>query len=170
MSAQPRIRPAHPADLARLLAIRHAAFAAHAPVAYSPHEVRTLLADVDPAELRRMIDDGQLAAALLDDEVVGCAGWLGEALRHVYVDPRHARQGVGTALLAYVEADFRRRTGAPAIVAGVALHAIGFYRANGYVPVRRAVAWDGSAYLRMRKPLGVDRQASPAGSAKTAGS
>lgn len=148
------IRPARPADLPRLLAIRHAAFAAQAPLAYSVREVRTLLADVDPDELRRMVDDGQLAVACLDDEVVGLAGWLGEALRHVYVDPVHARRGVGSALLAHVEADFHRRTGATAIVAGVALHATGFYHANGYRTIARARAWDGSEFLRMRKPLG----------------
>ena len=146
-----RIRPARPADLPRLLEIRHAAFSAQAPAAYTAEQVGTLLADVDPAELRRMIDAGQLFAATAGDRVVGLAGWLGTALRHVYVDPALARRGVGTALLAHVEADLRARTGATAVDAGVALHAADFYLANGYEVVERATAWDGSAYLRMTK-------------------
>jgi hypothetical protein len=56
-------------------------------------------------------------------------------------------------LLGHVEADFRTRTGATRIEAGVALHAEPFYRARGYQLVRRAQDWDGSAYLEMTKGL-----------------
>jgi hypothetical protein len=92
------VEDAQPDGVPRLLEIRHAAFARHAPAAYSPEEV-------------------------------------------------------ATRLLGHVEADFRTRTGATRIEVGVALHAEPFYRARGYQLVRRAQAWDGSAYLEMIRSL-----------------
>lgn len=142
-------------DVPRLLEIRHAAFARHAPAAYPPEQVATLLTDIDPDELRRMADARQLFVARRGGggALVGCAGWRDGRLRHVYVDPDHTRQGIGSALLARVEADFRERTGAEEITAGVVLYAVAFYRANGYRVVREAAAWDGSLHLEMAKTL-----------------
>jgi ribosomal protein S18 acetylase RimI-like enzyme len=148
------VEDARPDDVPRLLEIRHAAFARHAPAAYSPAEVATLLADVSQDELQEMIASRQLFVARTAARViVGLAGWKGTQLRHVYVDPAYTRRGIATRLLGHVEADFRTRTGATRIEAGVALHAEPFYRARGYQLVRRAQAWDGSAYLEMTKGL-----------------
>ena len=148
------VEDARPDDVPRLLEIRHAAFARHAPAAYSPAEVATLLADVSQDELLEMIARGQLFVARTAARVIsGLAGWKGTQLRHVYVDPAYTRRGIATRLLDYVEADFRTRTGATRIEAGVALHAEPFYRARGYQLVRRAQAWDGSAYLEMTRSL-----------------
>jgi GNAT superfamily N-acetyltransferase len=145
---------AQPDDVPRLLEIRHAAFARHAPAAYSPAEVATLLADVSEDELQEMIASRQLFVARTAARViVGLAGWKGTQLRHVYVDPAYTRRGIATRLLSHVEADFHTRTGATRIEAGVALHAEPFYRARGYQLVRRAQAWDGSAYLEMIRSL-----------------
>ncbi|HEY8791050.1 MAG TPA: GNAT family N-acetyltransferase [Actinopolymorphaceae bacterium] len=169
----PLITPAVEADLPRLLEIRHAAFAAQAPSAYTDEQVRTLLDDVDPDELLAMIADRQLFVARLDPdagadgEVVGSAGWQRTRLRHVYVDPAHTRRGIATALLTYVESDFRRRTGAVEIHAGVALHAEGFYLATGYRVVSRETDWDGSEYLAMIKAFGPET--TPAGRPEQSG-
>jgi len=146
-----RVHHASGDDIPRLLEIRHAAFSRHAPLAYSAQEVETLLGDVDVDELRRMIEDRQVFCARTADQVVGLAGWLGGNLRHVYVDPGQTRLGIASRLLVHVEADFRKRTGAAEIRAGVALHAECFYLAAGYEMVRRAKAWDGSEYLLMVK-------------------
>jgi ribosomal protein S18 acetylase RimI-like enzyme len=148
------VEDARPDDVPRLLEIRRAAFARHAPAAYSPAEVATLLADVSEDELQAMIASRQLFVARTAARViVGLAGWKGTQLRHVYVDPAYTRRGIATRLLGHVEADFRTRTGATRIEAGVALHAEPFYRARGYQLVRRAQAWDGSAYLEMTRTL-----------------
>jgi ribosomal protein S18 acetylase RimI-like enzyme len=148
------VEDARPDDVPRLLEIRRAAFARHAPAAYSPAEVATLLADVSEDELQAMIASRQLFVARTAARViVGLAGWKGTQLRHVYVDPAYTRRGIATRLLGHVEADFRTRTGATRIEAGVALHAEPFYQARGYQLVRRAQAWDGSAYLEMVRPL-----------------
>ena len=148
------VEGARPDDVPRLLEIRHAAFARHAPAAYSPEEVATLLVDVSPDELQAMIARRQLfVARTAARTIVGLAGWQDGKLRHVYVDPACTRRGIATRLLGHVEADFRTRTGATRIEAGVALHAEPFYRARGYQLVRRAQAWDGSTYLEMIKSL-----------------
>jgi RimJ/RimL family protein N-acetyltransferase len=148
-----RIEPAAQSDVPRLLEIRHAAFAAQAPAVYSAEEVATLLADIDPDELRRMAEAGALWVARRPGRIVGVAGWQEDRLRHVYVDPEHARQGIATALVDRIEREVRERTGATRIQAGVALHAEGFYLARDYRLVRRGTAWDGSAYLEMQKEL-----------------
>jgi [ribosomal protein S5]-alanine N-acetyltransferase len=148
------VEPAGEIDVPRLLEIRRDAFAAQAPAAYSPAEVATLLDDVDPDELRGMAADRRLFAARpFGGRIAGLAGWAGDRLRHVYVDPAYARQGLATALLRRAEADCRARTGATRMRAGVALHAEGFYRACGYTVDARAVAWDGSGYLEMSREL-----------------
>jgi nucleoside-diphosphate-sugar epimerase/GNAT superfamily N-acetyltransferase len=143
-----RIDLASPADVPRLLEIRTAAFADQAPAAYTPEQVRTLLDDVDPDELRAMIAAGQLYVAIVDGRIAGLAGWWQGQVRHVYVDPAYVRRGVGTRLLRRVEEHFHGT-----IPAGVSLHAEGFYAANGYRVVRRATAWDGSGYLEMAKTV-----------------
>jgi GNAT superfamily N-acetyltransferase len=148
-----RVEPAAVADLPRLLEIRHAAFAAQAPAVYSPEEVATLLRDVDPAELRMMIMETQLFVARADQDIAGLAGWHGDRLRHVYVSPAYGRRGWGSVLVRHAERDFRARSGHRTIKAGVVLYAEGFYRSLGYELVRRAVAWDGSGYLEMRRDV-----------------
>ncbi|HEX9998949.1 MAG TPA: GNAT family N-acetyltransferase, partial [Actinoplanes sp.] len=97
------IELATPADVPRLLQIRHAAFAGQAPSAYSPEQVATLLADVDETELRSMIEEDQLFVARLDQQVAGLAGWRDDRLRHVYVWPAYARRGVATRLVRHAE-------------------------------------------------------------------
>lgn len=140
-----RIGPATVADVPRMLRIRHAAFTAQAPAAYDATEVATLLADVDADELAAMASAGTLVVARRGEAILGLAGWAGPRLRHVYVDPRHHRQGIATALVRHVET----ASGADVLRAGVALHAEPFYRALGYRVVRRDVAWDGSGYYEM---------------------
>lgn len=139
------------AEVPRLLEIRQAAFLTQAPSAYSPREVQTLLADVDPGELHEMIRNRQLFVARQSGTIVGLAGWKGANLRHVYVDPAWTRRGIATVLLRHVEADFCERIGAGELKANVVLYAEPFYRANGYEIVSGATAWDGSAYLEMIK-------------------
>jgi len=147
------IRAAVAGDLPRILAVRHAAFAAQAPAAYSPTQVATLLADVDEDEVRTMIDDGRMLVAVVDGEPAGCAGWQHDRLRHVYVSPAYTRRGLASALVRSVERELRARTGHRVVRAGVARHAEPFYRAIGYRVERHAVAWDGSGYLEMVREL-----------------
>ena len=141
-------------DVQRILEIRAETFAHFAPQSYSSEEVETLLGDVRESELREMTENGTLFVAEAGGVVIGCGGWQGELVRHMYVLPGETRRGVGSALLRALEADYQRRTGNASIRAGVVLYAQGFYEKNGYKLVEEAVDWDGSKYLRMRKALG----------------
>jgi hypothetical protein len=69
------IDQATPADVRRLLDIRHAAFSSQAPSAYSPAQVETLLGEPAENQLREMISNRQLFVVRADGTVVGLAGW-----------------------------------------------------------------------------------------------
>lgn len=138
-------------DIPRVLELRRAAFSAHAPSAYSAQEVENLLDDIDETELSEMVEEKQLFVAREGGELIGVAGWKDGRIRHVYVAPGHEKKGIGTAMLCHAEDDFRARTRAAEIRAGVGLQAEGFYVANGYEILMRDKSWDGSEFLWMVK-------------------
>ena len=112
------IRIAEAGDIEVVEALRYAALSARAPSVYSPREVLELLDDLDVDELRAMVEDRQLFVAETDGLIVGCAGWRGRQLRHVYVAPDSERGGLGTRLVTRAEFDFRDRTSATEIHVG----------------------------------------------------
>lgn len=74
---------------------------------------------------------------------------------HFFVASRHARQGVGSALLRALESQARRRT-CERLEADVSLAAQDFFRHHGFVIVRRQIAEVRGVSLenaRMRKLL-----------------
>jgi ribosomal protein S18 acetylase RimI-like enzyme len=147
-----RLRPATLEDVPAVLAVRHDAFAAQAPQSYTPEEVATLLADVDEQELAAMVEARQLVVAEDEGAVVGCAGWLDGALRHVYVAPRATRHGLGSELVRLVELHYATAGGSE-LAAGVVVYARSFYERLGYETLSQERDWDGSAYFLMRKRL-----------------
>jgi ribosomal protein S18 acetylase RimI-like enzyme len=106
------VRSAELRDVEPLKALRHAAFAKHAPSRYSPVEVENLLKSLDEEELVAMIAERQLFVGEVDGLPVVCASWRGTNLRHVYVRPGCERAGLGSRLVACAEADYRNRTSA----------------------------------------------------------
>lgn len=149
-----QIRLARREDIPRILEIRHHTFSHFAPSAYSQAEVQLLLDDVDPSEFVRMVEQASLFVAEDGVVVLGCGGWLLDALRHMYVSPESTRTGIGSALLRVVEPDFLARSGHDVIRAGVILYARTFYEKNGYEFVSMAAdPRDGSAFYIMRKNL-----------------
>jgi ribosomal protein S18 acetylase RimI-like enzyme len=148
-----QLRPATVDDVERVKEIRHAAFSAHAPAAYSPEEVEHILDELDEPELVDMVERGLLFVAVIDGKVCGTAGWLDGIVRHVYVAPELARTGIGSALLAHAERDFVDRNGAREVWLGAVLYARGFYEANGYEVRGVETHWDGSTSYLMSKEL-----------------
>src|SRR3954452_22557196 len=126
------IRVAEAGDIEVVEALRYAALSASAPSVYSPAEVVELLDSLDVDELRAMVKDRQHFVADADGTIVGCAGWRGRHLRHVYVAPDSERGGLGTRLVTRAESDFRDRTSAAEIHVGSVLYARGFYEKLGY--------------------------------------
>ncbi len=126
------IRVGEAGDTEVVAALRHVALSASAPTVYSAREVVELLDGLDVDELRAMIEDRQLFVAEMDGRIVGCAGWRGMYLRHVYVAPDWERGGLGTRLVARAESDFRERTSAAVIHVASVIYARGFYEKLGY--------------------------------------
>jgi putative acetyltransferase len=133
------LRLATEADRRELWRIHTAAVAAFCPGAYSPLEVRTwvdllrpdgyLRADVPRTVLvaergARLVAFGQLEAE------------LGE-LEALYVEPGEAGHGVGSTLLATLEA-MAWRAGARTVNLDASLNAEPFYRARGYLRMHAA--------------------------------
>jgi GNAT superfamily N-acetyltransferase len=147
------IRLAQNSDIPTILEIRRKTFSHFAPSAYTTKEVATLLGDIKPTELEEMIKNESLFVAEKENLVVGCGGWHGESVRHMYVSPEMTKGGIGSSLLRMLEDDYRRRTGNSVIRAGVILYARPFYEKNGYEFLGIDTDWDGSTYNKMQKKL-----------------
>ena len=95
-------------------------------------------------EVRRGVAGGDLTAAELwvaeTDRVIGFALATPTWLDHLYVDPRHADRGVGTALLSLVQAV--RPDGIGLWVFESNLPARRFYARHGFAEVRRTDGQD----------------------------
>ncbi len=127
------IRVAEAGDIEVVEALRYAALSASAPSVYSPRAVIELLDGFDVDELRAMVTDRQLFVVVeTDGLIVGCAGWRGRHLRHVYIAPDAQHAGLGTRLVGRAESDFRDRTSAAEIYVASVIYARGFYEKLGY--------------------------------------
>ena len=140
-------------DIPQILEIRKRTFLHFAPSVYSPKEVKTLLEDIKIAELEEMIENKSLFVAEENHKIVGCGGWFGESVRHMYVSPEETKKGIGSSLLRVLEEDYKNRTNNSIIKAGVILYARPFYERNGYEFLKIDIDWDGSKFNRMQKKL-----------------
>jgi predicted N-acetyltransferase YhbS len=147
------IRPCQLDDIPQILEIRKRTFLHFAPSAYSPKEVKTLLEDINISELEEMIENKSLFVAEENHKIVGCGGWLGESVRHMYVSPEETKKGIGSSLLRVLEEDYKNHTNNSIIKAGVILYARPFYERNGYEFLKIDTDWDGSKFNRMQKKL-----------------
>jgi predicted N-acetyltransferase YhbS len=138
-------------DIPHILEIRKRTFSHFAPSVYSEKEVKTLLEDINIAELEEMIENKSLFVAEENHQIVGCGGWFGEAVRHMYVSPEETKKGIGSSLLRVLEKDYQHRTKNSLIKAGVILYARPFYEKNGYEFLQIDTDWDGSTFNRMQK-------------------
>jgi len=142
------IRVAEYGDVEVVEALRHAALSNSAPTTYSPHEAVELLEGLDVDELPAMVIDRQLFVAETDGRIIGCAGWRGTYLRHVYVAPDSERAGLGTRLVTRAESDFRDQTAAAEIHVASVLYARGFYEKLGYELVARERSGSEPIYMK----------------------
>ena len=149
------IRVAEASDIEAVEALRYAALSTSAPSAYSPREVVELLDSLDVDELRAMVMDRQLFVAETGEPIVGCAGWRGKLLRHVYVAPNSERGGLGTRLVRRAESDFRDRTSGAELHVLSVLYARGFYEKLGYDLVTKERS--GSEPFHMKKSFVSER-------------
>jgi putative acetyltransferase len=134
MTTTPQIRPAQPEDIATLTLIRRTAILTLATPTMGQTEAQHW---ADAAAANRI----QLALALHAvwvAEIAGAAvGWVevgGDYIAGMYVQPQHAGQGIGSALLAHAEAAIQA-AGYPAVRLDASWNAEEFYVRRGYQPL-----------------------------------
>ena len=112
--------------------------------------------------VRENLAAGGGAIAELDGEPVGCLRWFVDGrdlrVRRLAVVPSRQRRGIGRALMAWAEAEARRR-GHGAVAVGVRVGLPGnlaFYRGLGYEVIgeHRHDGYERTTWLRLRKRLG----------------
>jgi ribosomal protein S18 acetylase RimI-like enzyme len=92
--------------------------------------------------------EGRTHVAEQDGSVAGFATWAetagGIELEDLYVDPGYTRQGIATALVSRI-AEIVRARGAERLEVTANPHALGFYRAAGFIDCRAAQTEFGAA-------------------------
>ncbi|BDG03633.1 GNAT family N-acetyltransferase [Anaeromyxobacter oryzae] len=158
-----RLRRATLADAALLARVRRASVRGLASGAYSSRQI-ALWSRLGAVYDRWTLGPGG-ERAFVAERSGRAAGWaaftLGPPaeLTALFVRPAEAGRGVGTALLARVEAEARRR-GAGRLVVQASLNGAAFYRARGFRGTRRIRVplpdGEGLEAIRMSKRLGRD--------------
>jgi putative acetyltransferase len=126
-----QFRPANPADVKMLHDIRVAAIRHLSVTHLSPCEAEDWAGRGGVARVQRAIANDEVWVALLDSEVVGWIHRSHNSIEGLYVSPRAARQGVGTALIRLAEAHIAQTGEQPAVLES-SLNAVGFYLRLGY--------------------------------------
>ncbi|MEM7120177.1 MAG: GNAT family N-acetyltransferase [Pseudomonadota bacterium] len=115
---------------------------------YTTNEIRSYLREIGTFDMA-LIEDGTYYVVELDGHVIGCGGWSARTtpravddadidvrsatprIRAMFVDPRHARNGVGRAMMAHIEQAIRN-AGYDTVVLTAMLSGVAFYHALRY--------------------------------------
>ncbi len=174
-----RIRAAAPEDLGVLESLIARSARGLTADAYTPRQVEAALHGTFGVD-SQLIRDGTYFVAELDGHVVGCGGWSrrrtmfggdthgdrdaaeldpkqdAARIRAFFIDPDHARKGIGRAILERCELE-ARRCGFCRLELMAMLSGVEFYRAHGYecgTPVRCELEPGLSIeFLPMSKPV-----------------
>ena len=126
-------RRAGPADAPQLLEVRRRSITILAPQGMPIAEVESWATKLSVAGMEQKIRTLEIWVAEIDGRAVGWGAIHGDRLEGLYTDPDFARQGIGTELLAKLEALMRAR-GIGRIDAEASANAEGFYLRRGYAP------------------------------------
>jgi len=143
------VRAATTDDSEALLSIRRRAILELAPPALTLAQARTWASPRDVVWMRQVIETQDVWVAHDDGEPLGWAVAESNTLIGLYTDPRVARRGVGSRLLAFVEERVVSHD-AEALDLEASVNAEAFYIARGYHAYTER-SEDGT--VRMRKPL-----------------
>ena len=131
--ALPVIRPATSDDAKAIAALIQRTLQVSNAADYSVDEITNVYAGFSAGQVReRMARQDVFVAALEDSgEIIGTVGYGGGELWALFVAPEHQRLGLGSALVAHVEAHARNR-GLRRIVLSASRTGIDFYEQLGY--------------------------------------
>jgi len=131
-----RLRPATPADIDALWALRTRCVREVCRSHYPPAVIAAWAASPAPAGYPRLLGGGAgVLAEAADGRLLGfaVADLEGNEIDGLFVDPEHHGAGLGGRLLRAVEAKLPAGT---RIHVAAALNAVGFYQAHGYAVLR----------------------------------
>ena len=179
------IRKATISDVPRLRKLIHASVRGLQTQDYSPAQIEGALASVYGVDSQLIADGTYFVAQTPDRQIVGCGGWSqrktlyggdqyaaredslldperdAAKVRAFFVDPRCARQGIGTLILDACE-QAAVRAGFTRLEMGSTLSGVPFYRAKGYAEVeqQRVPLANGEVLpiVRMSKQVGAGRK------------
>jgi len=119
-----------------------------------PDKIAAWTANKDPQTVRNWIISGtQIWLAERNGNVAAVGGLCAPAeISLLYVDPGHAGQGVGAALLSRLEAELAL-SGATTVHLMSTKTALDFYRRNGWVTAGQPADWNGITQFSLRKSL-----------------
>ena len=124
-------RPATPSDAGRLFELRRKSIIALAPNGMPGPEVESWAANLTLVGMEAKIREMEVWVAEIDDRVVAWGAIRGDRLEGLYTEPGFANQGIGTGLLAKLEARMRER-GVRQVLADASSNAMAFYLSRGY--------------------------------------
>jgi phosphoglycolate phosphatase-like HAD superfamily hydrolase/GNAT superfamily N-acetyltransferase len=149
--AEGAIRSAVASDAERLFDLRRASVLELAPPAMRLAAAEEWANAHGPEWILQILRDRLVWVYETGGEVVGWVSVTANTIDGLYTSPRHARQGIGTRLLQFVEAELERLGYAEATLEA-SVNAEAFYRRRGYEAAGPRPR-DGEA-LRMSKELG----------------
>ena len=125
---------------ASLIAVVHAAsIRGLASKHYEAAQVAAWAGRKEPERYEQALRDGEVmfVAQRGDGVIVGFGSYRADEVRAVYVDPTHARRGIGTRLLSAIETHAMEQ-GEAVVHLSSSLNAVAFYSVRGYVEQERA--------------------------------
>jgi putative acetyltransferase len=133
-----RVRQATPADALKIRNVHVQSVRRLCAKEYTSRQIDAWTAGRRPAQYRRAMEtEGEtMFVAERADRILGFGSLRQDEIRAVYVHPRSAGRGVGSALLAALERT-ARRSGVTRLHCVASLTAVSFYRACGYRVGRR---------------------------------
>jgi putative acetyltransferase len=123
-----------PDDTTQLFELRRKSIIALAPKGMSVSQAEIWAANLTVAGMDRKIREMEIWVAELNGRTVGWGAIRGDRVEGLYTDPEFVGQGIGTELLAKLEALMRGRH-IRTIRAEASSNAEGFYLRRGYEPV-----------------------------------
>ncbi|WP_426070314.1 GNAT family N-acetyltransferase [Janthinobacterium sp. DSP2-3-3] len=131
------LRPALPADIAALWALRTVAVRVSCATHYAPEQIAVWTASPVPPAYATMLSAGGGIVAMQDQAIAGYA--MLDVIKHevdaVFVDPARAGLGIGKHLLAALE-QLARGRGIGRLHLSASLNAVPFYTAAGFTALR----------------------------------
>lgn len=123
-------------DAVRIRRVHQASVRSLCSADYSAAQIEAWIGQLLPSDYRHtMREEWQLTwVAQVGTRMAGFSVLDGDLVRAVYVHPRYARRGVGSALLAAAEAEARAR-GVQVLRLNASLTAVPFYLRHGYCEV-----------------------------------